>query len=46
MKTGGKVLIGGILGMLVSTLITSTYFYNFVRKMVKGLHENLKDFNY
>lgn len=46
MKTGGKVLIGGILGMLVTTLITSTYFYNFVRKMVKGLNANLKDYNY
>jgi uncharacterized protein (DUF2062 family) len=46
MKTGGKVLIGSILGMIVTAIISSTYFYNFVRRLVKGINESLRDFNY
>ncbi len=46
MKTGGKILIGGILGMMITALISSTYFYNFVRKIMRGLNDSLKDYNY
>lgn len=46
MTTKMKVLLGGILGMLTMSFITSGYFYNIVRKMVKGLNESLKDYNY
>ena len=46
MTTKVKVLIGGILGMLTMGFISSTYFYAFVNKVMKGLRENLKDYNY
>jgi hypothetical protein len=46
MKTSGKILIGGAIGMAIMSFISSTYFYNFIRKVVRGLRENLKDYNY
>jgi hypothetical protein len=46
MTTKVKVLIGGILGMLTMSFISSTYFYTFVNKVMRGLRENLKDYNY
>jgi hypothetical protein len=46
MKTRSKVLIGGAIGMALMSFISSTYFYNFFRKVVRGLRENLKDYNY
>ena len=46
MNTRSKVLIGGAIGMALMSFISSTYFYNVVRKMVKGLRESLKDYNY
>ena len=46
MKTGGKVLIGGILGMMVASILSSTYFYRFVNKVIRGIKDNLKDYNY
>ena len=46
MKTGGKILIGGILGMIVTSIISSTYFYRFIRKIIRGLNDSLKDYNY
>ena len=46
MRTRNKVLVGGVIGMALMSFISSTYFYNFVRKMVKGLRESLKDYNY
>ena len=46
MKTRSKVLIGGAIGMALMSFISSTYFYNFVRKVVRGLRDSLKDYNY
>ena len=46
MKTRSKVLIGGAIGMALMSFISSTYFYNVFMKMVKGLREILKDYNY
>ena len=46
MKTRSKVLTGGAIGMALMSFISSTYFYNVIRKMVKGLRESLKDYNY
>lgn len=46
MKTGGKILIGGILGMIVTSLLSSTYFYRFINKVIRDLKVNLKDYNY
>lgn len=46
MKTSVKILIGGIIGMLTMSLISSTYFYRVIRKFSKGLTESLKDYNY
>lgn len=46
MKTRYKVFAGGVLGILMMTAISSTYFYNFMRKAVRRLRESLKDYNY
>ena len=46
MRARDKFLVGSVIGMALMSFISSTYFYNVVRKMVKGLRENLKDYNY
>jgi hypothetical protein len=46
MKTRVKVLIGGIAGMITMSFISSTYFYNFLKKSMNGLKTSLKDYNY
>jgi len=46
MRARGKFLVGSVIGMTLMSFISSTYFYNFVRKVVRGLRENLKDYNY
>ena len=46
MKTEVKVLFGGILGMITMSLISSTYFYHFFKKVSKKLNQSLKDYNY
>ena len=46
MKTSVKVLIGGVAGMMTMSFISSTYFYNFLRKTINGLRKSLKDYNY
>lgn len=46
MRTRNKILIGGAIGMALMSFISSTYFYNFVRKVVRGLRDSLNDYNY
>ena len=46
MTRKGKIIIGGIVGMLLTRIVSSTYFYGFLRKVIKRLDNSIKDFNY
>lgn len=48
MTTTKKIVLGGVLGMLLTSLISSTYFYRFVRKVIRKLDNGLQvwDFKY
>ena len=46
MKTGFKILLGSVLGFLAASLVSSTYFYNSFRRVMRGLRESIKDYNY
>ena len=46
MTRKGKIIIGGIVGMILTSIMSSTYFYAFFRKAIKRLDNSIKDFNY
>ena len=43
-----KIVLGGVLGMLLTSFISSTYFYRFVRKVIRKIDSGLQvwDFKY
>ena len=36
-----KIIIGGFVGILMTALISSTYFYNFFKKSIKKIDKGL-----
>lgn len=48
MKNRDKFILGGIIGFLFASSVTSGYFYNFYRKFKKRLADTIRvwDFKY
>lgn len=45
MRNKNNFILGAIIGLLMSTLVTSGYFYTFYRRMMRKLREGLKKFD-
>ena len=43
-----KIVLGSLIGVLITSFISSTYFYRFVRKVIRKLDNGLQvwDFKY
>lgn len=48
MTTTKKIVLGSVIGVLLTSFISSTYFYRFVRKVIRKLDNGLQvwDFKY
>jgi len=46
MTTTKKIVLGGVLGMLLTSLISSTYFYTFYKKVIRKLSNGFKEWDF
>ena len=46
MKKRDKILLGGLIGIVMASSISSTYLYRVYKKFMRALRESLKDYNY